>query len=83
MDDQKNRLLASAETSRGKSAETTKRMENLMEETHRATENKEVWNHEIGNRRRVLNYRKMMQRCLHYDRKYRDWKEMLPMLKLI
>ncbi|KAF8360729.1 ehs-1 [Pristionchus pacificus] len=41
MDDQKNRLIAAAETSRGKSAETTKRMENLMEETHRATENKE------------------------------------------
>lgn len=41
MDEQKNRLIGAAETSRGKSAETQKRMDNLMEETQRATLNKE------------------------------------------
>ncbi|GMT15100.1 hypothetical protein PFISCL1PPCAC_6397 [Pristionchus fissidentatus] len=41
MDDQKNRLLAAADANKGKASETSKRMENLMGETQRATENKQ------------------------------------------
>lgn len=48
MDDQKNRLLAAAEASRGKSAETTKRMDNLMGETQRASENREEDDAKMG-----------------------------------
>ncbi|GMR36955.1 hypothetical protein PMAYCL1PPCAC_07150 [Pristionchus mayeri] len=48
MDDQKKRLMAAAEASRGKSAETTKRMENLVGETQRATQNKEEDDAKMG-----------------------------------